>query len=87
MSKCIYCGHGQNAGSYCAKSPIGKCVVVNEGKCSYCGLAKGGGDFCAKSPNSKCVVPKAGKCSYCGQAQIGSSCSKSPTGNCNAAQY
>ena len=43
MAKCMYCGYGENAGSYCSKSPSSKCVVINEGHCSYCGIAQTGG--------------------------------------------
>jgi hypothetical protein len=88
MAKCMYCGYGENAGSYCSKSPSSKCVVINEGHCSYCGIAQtSGGGSCIKSPTDRHVVPKAGKCSYCGQAGLGSSCVKSPTGKCCANQY
>jgi len=88
MAKCMYCGYGENAGSYCSKSPSNKCVVINEGQCSYCGIAQtSGGGSCLKSPTDRHIVPKAGKCSYCGQAGLGSSCVKSPTGKCCANQY
>jgi hypothetical protein len=88
MAKCMYCGYGVNAGSYCSKSPSSKCVVINEGHCSYCGIAQtGGGASCIKSPTAHHVVPNSGKCSYCGRPGLGSSCVKSPTGKCCANQY
>ena len=88
MAKCMYCGYGENAGSYCSKSPSSKCVVINEGHCSYCGIAQtGGGASCIKSPTAHHVVPNSGKCSYCGRPGLGSSCVKSPTGKCCANQY
>ena len=88
MAKCMYCGYGENAGSYCSKSPSSKCVVIKEGHCSYCGIAQtGGGASCIKSPTAHHVVPNSGKCSYCGRPGLGSSCVKSPTGKCCANQY
>jgi len=88
MAKCMYCGYGENAGSYCSKSPSSKCVVIKEGHCSYCGIAQtGGGASCIKSPTAHHVVPNSGKCSYCGRPGLGSSCVKSPTGKCNANHY
>ena len=88
MAKCMYCGYGANAGSFCSKSPSSKCVVINEGHCSYCGIAQtGGGASCIKSPTAHHVVPNSGKCSYCGRPGLGSSCVKSPIGKCCANQY